>query len=70
MMILDQDNVEHVIDAFKPDPRSSSFQRPTRNMNIASGAPLFFPLTDLEKHAYVKDDTMFVKFCVDTSDIP
>ena len=26
-MLMDQDNVEHVIDAFRPDPSSSSFQR-------------------------------------------
>ena len=24
-MLMDQDNVEHVIDAFRPDPSSSSF---------------------------------------------
>ncbi|KAK2566056.1 TNF receptor-associated factor 2 [Acropora cervicornis] len=35
-MLLDQDNVEHVIDAFRPDPNSSSFQRPRRETNIAS----------------------------------
>ena len=69
MMILDQDNVEHVIDAFRPDPSSSSYKKPAREMNIASGAPRFFPLTELDKHAYVRDDTMFVKIIVDTSDL-
>ena len=68
MMILDQDNVEHVIDAFRPDPNSSSFQRPRREMNIASGCPLFCPLTELEKHGYVRDDVMFIKVIVDSSD--
>ena len=51
-MLLDQENVEHVIDAFRPDPNSSSFQRPRREANIASGCPLFFPISDLNKHAY------------------
>ena len=69
LMLLDQDNIEHVIDAFRPDPNSSSFQKPRREMNIASGCPLFCPLSDLDKHAYVRDDTMFVKIIVDTSDI-
>ena len=68
-MLLDQDNVEHVIDAFRPDPNSSSFQRPRREANIASGCPLFFPISDLNKHAYIKDDTMFVKAIVDCSDL-
>ena len=69
LMILDQENIEHVTDAFRPDPNSSSFQRPRREMNIASGCPLFFPLSDLDKHAYVRDDTLFVKIIVDTSDL-
>ena len=69
IMLLDQDNVEHVIDAFRPDPNSSSFQRPRREMNIASGCPLFCALTELNKHAYVRDDTMFMKIIVDTSDL-
>ena len=68
-MLLDQNNVEHVIDAFRPDPNSSSFQRPRRETNIASGCPLFFPLGDLNNHAYIKDDAMFVKVIVDCSDL-
>ena len=68
-MLLDQDNVEHVIDAFRPDPNSSSFQRPRRETNIASGCPMFCPLTELNNHAYVRDDTMFLKIIVDTTDL-
>ncbi|XP_022805975.1 TNF receptor-associated factor 1-like [Stylophora pistillata] len=68
-MLLDQDNVEHVIDAFRPDPNSSSFQRPRREMNIASGCPMFCPLAELNNHAYVRDDTMFLKIILDTSDL-
>ena len=68
-MLLDQDNVEHVIDAFRPDPSSSSFQRPRRETNIASGCPMFCSLAELNNHAYVRDDTMFLKIIVDTSDL-
>lgn len=68
-MLMDQDNVEHVIDAFRPDPSSSSFQRPRRETNIASGCPMFCALTELNNHAYVRDDTMFLKIIVDTSDL-
>ena len=68
-MLLDQDNVEHVIDAFRPDPNSSSFQRPRRETNIASGCPMFCSLAELNNHAYVRDDAMFLKVIVDTSDL-
>ncbi|XP_074622762.1 TNF receptor-associated factor 2-like isoform X2 [Acropora palmata] len=69
IMLLDQDHVEHVIDAFRPDPSSSSFQRPRRESNIASGCPLFCSLTMLNNHAYIREDTMFLRIIVDTSDI-
>ena len=68
-MLLDQDNVEHVIDAFRPDPSSSSFQRPRRETNIASGCPMFCSQAELNNHAYVRDDTVFLKIIVDTSDL-
>ncbi|XP_070553149.1 TNF receptor-associated factor 2-like [Ptychodera flava] len=70
-MWLDQNNREHVIDAFRPDPTSSSFQRPKNDMNIASGCPLFMPLSQIDspRHAYVKDDVAFLKIIVDTSDL-
>ncbi|KAJ7372400.1 hypothetical protein OS493_019852 [Desmophyllum pertusum] len=68
-MLLDQDNVEHVIDAFRPDPSSSSFQRPRRETNIASGCPMFCSLAELNNHAYMRDDAMFLKIIVDTTDL-
>ena len=68
-MLLDQDNVEHVIDTLRHDPNSSSFQRPRRRTNIASGCPTFCSLNELTNHAYVRDDTMFLKIIVDTTDL-
>ena len=65
MMLLDQNNGEHMVDAFRSDHESSSFQRPKNNMNVASGSPLFMPLNGLSNRAYVKDDTMFIKIIVD-----
>ena len=70
MTILDQDNVQNVSDSFKPDPSSSSFQRPKNPMNIASGCPLFMPLAYLDTQAYLRDDTLFIKAEVDTSNLP
>ena len=68
LMLLDQGSTEeHVVDAFRPNPNSSSFKRPVSDMNIASGCPLFVPLNLLESNrSYVKDDTAFVKIIVDT----
>jgi len=68
-MLLDQDNVEHVIDTFKPDPNSCSFERPRRETNIASGCPMFCSLDELNNHAYIRDDTMFIKVIVDITDL-
>ncbi|XP_078238774.1 TNF receptor-associated factor 2 isoform X4 [Pogona vitticeps] len=66
LMLLDQNNREHVIDAFRPDVTSSSFQRPVGDMNIASGCPLFCPIAKMEsKNSYVQDDTIFIKAIVD-----
>lgn len=66
LMLLDQNNREHVIDAFRPDVSSTSFQRPVSEMNIASGCPLFCPLAKLAgKSSYLRDDTVFIKAIVD-----
>ncbi|KAI9543717.1 TNF receptor-associated factor 2 [Dissostichus eleginoides] len=66
LMLLDQNSREHIIDAFRPDVSSSSFQRPVSGMNIASGCPLFCPLSKLDsKNSYIRDDTIFIKAIVD-----
>ncbi|XP_026856119.1 TNF receptor-associated factor 3 isoform X1 [Electrophorus electricus] len=71
LMLMDQGPArKHLGDAFKPDSNSSSFRRPTGEMNIASGCPLFVAQTVLENGTYIKDDTIFIKVTVDTSDLP
>ncbi|CAF1403086.1 unnamed protein product [Adineta ricciae] len=62
----------HIIDSFRPDIKSNSFQRPRSEMNIASGIPKFFSLELLqdEVNPYVRDDTMFIKIMVDFGDMP
>ncbi|CAF1036652.1 unnamed protein product [Rotaria sordida] len=57
----------HIIDSFRPDIKSSSFQRPRSNMNIASGIPKFCPLSLIQQEGnpYIQDDTMFIKIMVD-----
>lgn len=71
LMLMDQGpSRKHLGDAFKPDPNSSSFKRPSAEMNIASGCPLFVSQSVLETGSYIKDDTIFIKVTVDTSDLP
>uniref|UniRef100_A0A3Q3M2J2 TNF receptor-associated factor n=1 Tax=Mastacembelus armatus TaxID=205130 RepID=A0A3Q3M2J2_9TELE len=66
LMLLDQNNREHIIDAFRPDVTSTSFQKPISEMNIASGCPLFCPLAKLAgKSPYLREDTIFIKAIVD-----
>ncbi|CAF3332853.1 unnamed protein product, partial [Rotaria sp. Silwood2] len=62
----------HIIDSFRPDVKSSSFQRPRSDMNIASGIPKFIPLEAIQQEGnpYVRDDTMFIKIMVDFEEIP
>ncbi len=64
--------LRHIIDSFRPDIRSNSFQRPRSEMNIASGIPKFFPLAMIQQEGnpYVRDDTMFIKVMVDFGDMP
>ena len=66
------DSQRHIIDSFRPDARSTSFQRPRSEMNIASGIPKFFPLAMIQQEGnpYVRDDTMFIKVMVDFGDMP
>ena len=63
---------DHIIDGFRPDVRSASFQRPQTNMNNASGIPRFVSLKTLqqENNSYIRDDTMFIKVMIDFSNIP
>ncbi|RNA39494.1 TNF receptor-associated factor 2 isoform X2 [Brachionus plicatilis] len=73
-ILIDQSTTEsreNLIDAFRPDPNSSSFRRPTSDMNIASGLPLFCPLGKLlsSDHEYIKDNTLFIKIIVDCKDL-
>lgn len=70
LMLIDQElGQRNLTDTFRPDSTSSSFKRPTSEMNIASGCPLFVAHTILETPAYLKDDTIFLKIVVDISNL-
>ena len=66
LLAIDQD---HVVMSFRPDLTSSSFQRPSSEMNIASACPMLLriPFHVLGNPRYVKDDTMFMKCKIENS---
>ena len=71
LTLLNQAGKKHVSDSFRPDPNSSSFQRPgRREMNIASGCPMFIRIEHLLNGGFVKDDCVYVRVVVDVSDLP
>ena len=69
LILVDQSHRKHIIQTFKPTPESSSFQRPVSDMNVASGCPQFCKLSFLDDVNYTKDDALFIKCIVDTSQI-
>ena len=70
LALLDQSgNQRHIKDSFRPDPTSTSFRKPTAEMNIASGSPIFAAHERVESEAFLKDDTIYISVHVDTSDI-
>jgi TNF receptor-associated factor 2/TNF receptor-associated factor 3 len=40
LILVDQEHRKHIVQTFKPTPESSSFRRPTTDMNVASGPSL------------------------------
>ena len=71
LTLLNQTGKKHVTDHFRPDPHSSSFQRPgKREMNVASGCPMFIRIEHLLNGGFVKDNAAFIRIVVDTSDLP
>ena len=69
LILVDQEHRKHIVQTFKPTPESSSFKRPTSDMNVASGCPQFAKVHVLEEKNYVKEDIMYIKCIVDVSRI-
>ena len=67
--LVDQDRIRDTCDAFRPEPHSSSFKRPTSDMNIASGCPTFISHAGLREGGYIRNDIMFIKITVDMGNL-
>ena len=71
LTLINQNGKKHISDSFRPDPHSSSFQKPgRREMNIASGFPMFIRIDHLLNGGFVKDDAIYVRVVVETMDLP
>ncbi|XP_064392829.1 TNF receptor-associated factor 3-like isoform X3 [Halichondria panicea] len=67
--LINQTGNRDIIDSFKPDPMSSSFQKPKSDMNIASGCPRFVSHTELKSGGFIVEDTLFIKSTVDCTNL-
>ena len=67
LTLVDQNKQRDIVQSFRPEPTSSSFQRPRNEMNIASGCPMFASVSVLDNSSYIKDDTMFLKCKINTT---
>ena len=59
---------ESVIESFVSNPRSSSFQRPTSNMNVASGCPMFISIEKFLTGGFIVDNSAYIKTTVQEVD--
>ncbi|XP_029647210.1 TNF receptor-associated factor 3 isoform X1 [Octopus sinensis] len=70
LTVLDQfGGDKNYSDRFLPDPNSKSFHKPSSDYNIATGCPDFIPQTEVESYPFMKDDTIFLKASVDTTNL-
>ena len=63
--LINHDNeADNIIESFVSNPRSSSFQRPTNNMNVASGCPMFIAIEKFLTGRYIVDNCAYIKTTV------
>ena len=62
MSVVDSEGRELYQDHFRPDPGSSSFQKPVRDHNIASGIPCFLLQEGIEN--FLVDGALLLKIAV------
>ena len=65
MRLINQvDAEEDIVESFDSDINSSSFMCPKKDMNVASGCPLFVTKELFLNGGYIKDDTVFIDLSV------
>ena len=58
---------ESIQESFIPDKNSSSFKRPTKDMNIAAGCPMFIRKEKLQQ--FIVDDVLFIETSITNVDV-
>lgn len=79
LVLLDQSvNRKHHVESFRPESKSSSFQKPKEQMNVACGCPQFVShavlenatdSADSEGRVFVQNDIVYFKIMVDPLDV-
>ena len=68
-VLIDQTHWRHISDHFQPDHNNPSFQRPQSDSNVPYNIPQFTEVSVLDDDHYVKDDVMYIKCIIDTTNI-
>ena len=64
-LINQQDRGKDHVEQMFANKDSSSFQKPKKEMNIASGCPLFAPLSGLETDGFLRNGNLFIEVNVE-----
>ena len=59
-----ENEADSVIETFVSNPKSSSFQRPTKNMKVATGCPTFISIEQFLNGGFIKDNCAFIRASV------
>ena len=51
---------QNLVERLTPNKDSSSFQKPVKDMNVASGCPKFVEIKRLESGGFLRDDALFI----------
>ena len=66
--LVNQENrTQSITETFMPNKRSSSFQKPKTEMNLATGFPRFAPHSIIGQHQFTKGEAMYIRCLIDTS---
>ena len=60
----DDEHKRDIKESFIPDRNSSSFAKPIKNMNIASGCPRFISIDKFKSGGFIKEDCIFIELQV------
>jgi hypothetical protein len=68
--LIDPVGDRNISDTLRPVPSRTGFQRPSSNMNITGGCPMFVPKSMLNSRGYIHDDAVSIEIAVATTVVP